>query len=119
MESGMRWWVLLAPLVLAGCATSAAIADSSEVDAYSFCTGRMGHAPGSAKYQSCVAAQVGANSEGVARRKQERDELQALRAAAAAAYLPPLFVPLAPIQPPRQVQTSCTRFGNRVDCTSY
>ena len=44
------------------------------------------------------------------------------RRAVAAEYFArtmPSPTPLAPLPMPRSVQTSCTRYGNQVDCTSY
>lgn len=52
---------------------------------------------------------------------QLSDRAQERRAVAAEHFARtiPDPTPLAPLPVPRSVQTSCTRYGNQVDCTSY
>ncbi len=64
--------VIGAVLLLIGTGCTAPPSAEAEVDATSFCAGRMGHAPGTAKYQSCVASQIGANETGAERQDRER-----------------------------------------------
>lgn len=121
-EGGMRW-VVLAAVVLAGCTAASGV--ESEVDAPTFCAGQMGHAPGTAKYQACVQAQIGANREGAARVAREapalsREELD-YRLRVYEATRPQPYVPYQlpqpyVMQPPRSTSITCVKLGNIVRC---